>query len=365
VSSNLPDGAQKRDPSLDSLGSVAHLYDHNMAELIESERSKSAILQRSQDHREEMFRVIQSGEAIAFVGAGLSHPLYPTWSQFLEKLASKATEVTAKSVDPSNQTPEPDILEYAQALQTTFRDNSSIDQYFAIFGNEFGPKDGRCTDQQRKLIRLPFKGFVTTNYDEGLEQAALDCGERRTDCGVVIKPNDDHHLVSQFLIGLDDKTQPRRIAHLHGVHSQTRHIIFTRSDYENAYGVASTAPWKLHRKLLWALLATRRLVFVGTSLDDPYLNELLGLVSDDLWNWRQSIHYLVSPLDQRSITRQQNDEARFSDYGIRVVYFDNFDGTYSSLDQLFSEALARCGKEDSLQWLDSVNADVAATLRST
>jgi hypothetical protein len=159
-----------------------------MAELIESERSKNAILQRSQDHREEMFRVIQSGEAIAFVGAGLSHPLYPTWSQFLEKLASKATEVTGKSVAPSNQTPEPDILEYAQALQTIFRDNSSIDQYFSIFGSEFGPKDGRCTDQQRKLIRLPFKGFVTTNYDEDLEQAALDCGERRRDCGVVAAP---------------------------------------------------------------------------------------------------------------------------------------------------------------------------------
>jgi hypothetical protein len=326
---------------------------------------KDAILLANQKHRQAMFHLIESGEAIGFVGAGLSHPLYPTWQEFLETLENKAVELTHMPISLGKGLSKGNVLDYAEAIKRHFSDHASIEQYFAIFGTEFAPKHGRCTEQQKKLLRLPFKGFVTTNYEESLEQAAHDCGETRRDCSVVIKPDDDHHLVTRFLLGLDDKIQPRRIAHLHGIHSETRQIIFTRSEYEHAYGVGDGGSWQLHRKLIWALLATRRLVFVGTSLDDPYLNQLLEMVADDLWKWGQPIHYLVSPLDAQSIARQQSDQARFNNYGICVVYFDNFDGTYRGLDQLINEAVARCGKSDAAQWLESVNADVEKTLRPT
>ena len=326
---------------------------------------KDAILLGSQSGREAMFHLIQSGEAIAFVGAGLSQPLYPTWQQFLETLEKKAVEMTGKPISLAEGLSGADVLDYAEAIKRHFCEHASTDQYFAIFGTQFGPKPDRCTEQQKKLLRLPFKGFVTTNYEESLEQAAHDSGETRRDCSVVIKPDADHHLVSRFLLGLDDKNEPRRIAHLHGIHTETRDIIFTRSDYEHAYGAVERGLWTLHRKLLWALLATRRLVFIGTSLDDPYLNRLLEMVAGDLWNWGQTIHYLVSPLDERTIARQQSDQDRFSKYGICVVYFDNFDGTYRGLDHLINEAVARCGKADAAQWLESVNADAEKILRPT
>jgi hypothetical protein len=334
-----------------------------MTERSTSAPSTDTSSQNEAQDREAMFQLIESGEAIAFVGAGLSKPLYPTWSEFLQKLANKAVELTRKPISLGPGLSESDVLDYAEAIKRHFNDHASIDHYFAIFGTEFGPQAGRCTEQQKKLLRLPFKGFVTTNYEESLEQAAHDCGETRRDCSVVIKPDDDHHLVTRFLLGLDDKTQPRRIAHLHGIHSETRQIIFTRSEYEHAYGTSRDGSWTLHRKLLWALLATRRLVFIGTSLDDPYLNELLGMVAADLWKWGQPIHYLVSPLDQHSIARQESDRARFNEYGISVVYFENFDGTYRGLDQLINEAVARCGKPEATQWLESINADVESSLR--
>ena len=37
--------------------------------------------------------------------------------------------------------------------------------------------------------------------------------------------------------------------------------------------------WTLHRKLLWAVLATRRVVFIGFSMEDPYFDNMLETVS--------------------------------------------------------------------------------------
>ena len=112
------------------------------------------------------------------------------------------------------------------------------------------------------------------------------------------------------------------------------------------------------------MLATRRLVFVGTSLEDPYLKALLRVVAEYLWNWGQSIHYAIVPLDERSIRRQENDEAEFLRHGVRSVYYDNLNGTYQALDQLINEALERCGMQNITGWLEDVNTEAERTLRS-
>ena len=321
-----------------------------------------------------MLELIESREAIAFVGTGLSSPLYPTWLTLLRKLAEKAETVTGAPFHAPTGISEMDALDYAEALQEHFRKHdASLNQYYSIIGREFSGIAERCTDRQRNLVRLPFKGFVTTNYDEALEEAMLDCGVKRANCGIVIKRDEDHHTISEFLLSLDDSRQIKRVAHLHGSWDETKHMILSRSDYDRAYGSAHSAAdsgsvtrpdqWPLHRRLVWALLATRRMVFLGTSLDDPYLKALLRAVATDLWNWDQSIHYAVLPLDNESVRRQQNDEAEFIRHGVRIVYFDNLDGTYRSLDQLINEALARCGKQNVSAWLESVNAETERTLR--
>src|SRR5439155_2940776 len=176
------------------------------------------------------------------------------------------------------------------------------------------------------------------------------------------------------LLSLDNSMRPKRIAHLHGSWRETRHMILSRSDYERAYGgvrrtdaatvTARPDEWPLHRRLVWALLATRRLVFVGTSLEDPYLKALLRAVAEDLWNWGQSIHYAIVPLDERSIRRHENDEAEFLRHGVRSVYYDNLNGTYQALDQLINEALERCGMQNITGWLEDVNTEAERTLRS-
>jgi hypothetical protein len=344
---------------------------------VQSEDNRSvaaAILEKNKRHRDDMLQLVESREAIAFVGAGLSSPLYPTWLALLRKLAEKCENITGAPFTAPAGISEMDALDYAEAVQEHYRKHdASLSQYYSIIGREFRGLAERCTDRQRSLVQLPFKGFVTTNYDEALEEAMLDCGVKRANCGIVIKRDEDHHTVSEFLLSLDDNRQFKRVAHLHGSWKETKHMILSRSDYERAYGGARNITevdpavqpeqWPLHRRLVWALLATRRMVFFGTSLGDPYLKALLQTVANDLWNWDQSIHYAIFPLDSDSLRRQQNDEAEFIRHGVRIVYFDNLDGTYSSLDQLINESLARCGKQSVSAWLESVNAETERTLR--
>lgn len=322
-------------------------------------------------HREAMLRLIESGEAIAFVGAGLSRPLYPAWLGFLKKLAEEASSMTGVVFKPPPGVTEMDLLGYAEAIQQHCRNHDpSLIGYYAIIGRSFGGVPERCTDKQRRLVRLPFRGFVTTNYDEGLEEALLDAGSKHANCRVVIKREDDHHTVSDFLLSLNDGSKHLRVAHLHGIHDQTRHIILTRSDYAKAYLTPLTErdprrldDWPLHRKLVWALLATRRLVFFGTSLDDPVLKGVMEAVARDLWTGGQAIHYAVLSLDTDSLNRLQSEQAELRRYGVQAVYYENLDGTYAALDQLIGEALERCGKQDPMQWLEDVNQETENSLK--
>lgn len=259
-------------------------------------------LRQNSARREAVLSLISSGEAIAFVGAGLSSPLgYPSWSALLGKLHAQAQQIA--TFDPPEHIKQ-HVLQYAEVIKEHFKKSEGgIDQYRSILGREFGPRqDGEnCTCTHRLLVRLPFRGFVTTNYDECIEDAlrgyAVDMlGRSRPDPGVIIKANKaDSHRVSLFLRSISDKAGKNQsyVAHLHGRHDDTQNVILTANDYLQAYDRAAQSDKgpldnrfvPLHRQLAWSLFATRRMVFVGCSMDDPYIKALLDTVAYDLWEW--------------------------------------------------------------------------------
>jgi len=331
------------------------------------------ILNKNVEHRKAMLDLIASMEAIAFVGAGLSVPCgYPPWRTLLDQLRTEAEALA--TFQPPNGVTVSNPLDYAEAIQRHFEQHSgSLSRYYSVLGRAFGQK--QCSEVQQRFVRVPFKGFVTTNYEDTLEQALALAGNKLTNRSVVVKcGNEDSHKVSEFLLSLDaDAAQPRRVAHLHGIENQTKHIILSASDYRRAYGFVepnangqSQAPeWTLHRKLVWSLLATRRLVFFGCSLEDPYLTALLRAVADDLWNYGQPVHYAIISLDPDKVSSAHANEAQFlSKFGVQIVYYNNSDGTHTGLDQLINEALGRCGKSPGMGWLEDVNRETERSLRA-
>ena len=309
-------------------------------------------LQENQQFRAEMLSLIASGEALGFIGAGPSAALdYPSWPKLIDILSVEARGIGTLTVDDNAKA---DALLHAEAIQHFFKDHGKLSQYKSILGREFAPKNGDgCTETHRRLVALPFRGFVTTNYEPCIERAlianAVAKGQMPSVEVCVIKASDtDRHMVSRFLRSIADGQGPhsRKIAHLHGHYSDVDNIILSASDYTHAYGfefkngeiIKSPQKATLHCQLSWALFACRRMVFFGCSMDDPYVRALLDAVSTDLWEFGQPIHFVVLPLDSKKLESIDNEMDTFRRYGLQVVLFDNWNGDFQELDLLLLEA---------------------------
>jgi hypothetical protein len=316
---------------------TAHASLNNEAQLIDQKLAANG------KHRTAMMELIASGESIAFVGAGLSVPLgYPGWTALLSVLEAEAT-----ALGEFTATDGPGLLR-AQSAKVHFAKKGQISLYHSMLGREFGPRTVNCTDTHRRLVGLPFRAFVTTNYEDGVETALLqhsDDERRSASPTIIIKPGDeDRHRVSLFLRSLTEPRGQRLVGHLHGHHSDTRNIILAQDDYDAAYGSGQAGhKTTLHRHLVWALFATRRLIFTGCGMDDPPVRELLGLVATGLWETRTPMHYVILPLDRQSLDKAESTAAFFKKFGLQVVYYDNQKGDHSLLTTLFDETLVRVG----------------------
>ena len=167
---------------------------------------------------------------------------------------------------------------------------------------------------------------------------------------------DTPRLIHEFLLARsNDPRIPQRIAHLHGMYKNPTSIILSINDYIKAYGlqvaedrkqVNQKEVWTLHRKLLWAVLATRRVVFVGFSMEDPYFNKMLEIVSADLWGWNKSIHFAVMgiPPEDAEAAKDSKDKAKRlkNNYGVETVFYKVFKDSHQRLEDLFTEIAGQC-----------------------
>ena len=192
--------------------------------------------------------------------------------------------------------------------------------------------------------------------------------------------DDSTRRVSEFLASLNrDSGVPRRIAHLHGRYDRPKSIILTDGDYVDKYqsrfneaqrqairdvfrdrtvgpqaisveGLIDqlelgAPPWSLHRKLLWSILAMRRVVFIGFGLNDPYLGQMLELVTDDLWRWKEDHQFAIMALPDVATAASKSAAERFqSKYAVGVVFYENREAQrHEGLNTLIEEIAISCG----------------------
>ena len=307
------------------------------------------------ERKHELIKLIDSGEAILIVGAGSSKRIdYPDWSCLLKKLENLAVR-WGDGFQPNEGKSESAPLVYAEEIKSSMYRAGNLGKYHALLYRLFNQKDPPFDNFHRRLVSLPFRGILTTNYDPVLE-AALHKVEP--------SPDPDRSLVvdgsfpapvHEFLMEMLDKSIPRRIAHLHGKFTPPDSIILSLEDYERAYGLKLNTnqeqedfKWTLHRKLLWALLATRRVVFIGFSMEDPYIKRILYAVSKDLWGWDKSTHYAILGLspDRNEYSKVNNLKG---ECGIDTVFYQVFDDPlgdpHQGLYDIVAEIAEECGVE--------------------
>jgi len=305
--------------------------------------------------KEDLIEFIRSGESILMAGAGCTGNLYPAWPVFVDKMKT-AAEAHGPGFTPTSN----DFLDFADEVKNWM----GQDKYYALISTTFGPGEELYEQHHQILCRLPFRGITTTNYDLVLESALNS-----------IKPHPNYSLhfegttkveIHRYLMSLNyNKNLPKRVAHLHGVYNQQASIVLSRTEYEEKYGFslinqsdsfydkvkeemskeefkhALTSygyEWTLGRKLLWSLLATRRIVFMGFGMSDPYFKQMLEFVKDDVGTYYSESHFLVLRVTKGDYQRSIDFSERMSNnYGIQTVFYFDEEKDYSGLSKFISE----------------------------
>lgn len=214
---------------------------------------------------------ILSRSCVIFVGAGLSKPAgLPSWVELSRAMAKSAS-----------CPPDMDPLLVAQAFEVS-QGRAALNRFLK---DRLAPeKDGdiRCYDL---IAKLPVRVFVTTNYDNFLEDALKRAG--RSCLRAVIDQG-----LSQWV-----PNQDTLLLKLHGSLDAGQYVI-TENDYqsfEREYPGAVS--------VLLHLLTTNTFLFVGCSLTDPGFRRVYDL---SRWllrkNYRQHFVLKIGKADAISET---------------------------------------------------------------
>ena len=335
----------------------------------------------NEERKHELIDLVASGEAVLIVGAGSSARVrYVTWEGLLKELENLADQC-GSDFERNEEKRREKPLEYAEDIKSHIEKTDDIGKYYNLLYELFQPNAQGYDEFHRLLVDLPFRGILTTNYDTVLEEALLgkkNEAEREDkpippidESPLVIGP-DAPRLIHEFLLSRNnDPYIPQRVAHLHGLYRYRESIILSADDYIKNYGMrveqtgedpGNEDRWTLHRKLLWAVLATRRVVFVGFSMEDPYFNKMLEIVSNDLWGWNKSIHFAVMGISTGDVedTKDSKDKAkRLKDkYGIATVFYEVFEDSHQRLEDLFVEIVGQCeSRERSIEIAQDLSDD--------
>jgi hypothetical protein len=309
----------------------------------------------------ELIDLIASGEALALIGAGVSIPAgYDSWPGFLGKLTDRARALNpGVEIDYAPVSPV-EYLVRAEQIRDHITGVVGRDGFFDEIGRIFYRTDETIRRSLQpfhsELAGLPFRAFLTTNFDEVLE-VSLDrirpAAGRPT--GVSIYNSPDRRIISPAVRSIADPGSIRHVLHLHGIYWSGSGIVLCGDDFRAAYGIPELAPGSATSErlrspitpsnrrptplfmLTASLLATRRVVFIGFSLDDAYFTEVLQRVSDTLWEWGSSMHFAIMPIEALKATAQRlrAQELKMR-MGVETVFCEVVDGDHSELYSLVS-----------------------------
>lgn len=167
--------------------------------------------------------------------------------------------------------------------------DASSQRYFSLLADTFGPPRQIKPVYERFLAALrQIKGasIVTTNVDEALERSLPDFE--------LVQRSDLARTVTSVA------TRTPFIGKLHGTISSVTSTVFTTQDY------ASLVADGCYIEVLRSLLTTCSVVFIGYSLRDQYLFDLLARTSQLLSLFGDGPHFLISAEDRLELPESVN-----------------------------------------------------------
>jgi hypothetical protein len=265
--------------------------------------------------RRDLIDLVNEGNAWAFMGSGVSVDSgYPTWVGLIEGALRALDEKSADRIRADGR------FMKAQGDKNYPRAFSRMQ---AIVGDR--PKTeglvkaqlserpvGRLVGQ---LVRWPFAGYITVNYDDLIERALESAGE----AGWLAVGNTDDEVKKV------SGDVPRVVWHVHGavkLDGKSR-LVLAEEDYDDLYLRDS---WVM--RTLRGLLQHRRVVFFGFGFQDQEVVRLIKSVGMMCHPARPAFAFLSGVSGSENIAKREELLER---YNVDVVPYDVVDTSHERL----------------------------------
>ena len=166
------------------------------------------------------------------------------------------------------------------------------------------------TSIHRAIVELPVRFLATINYDDLLESAytELHLGKKRYDFVTYDKPGD---IASYFYRDIPF------VLYCHGrARTNAEKVILSDGDYRSL--IQSQVGYQ---SILQTLFTTTSFLFVGTSLNDPDIQLLMGFLHNS-FHGKTPPHYAIVPASERESAEINQ---LFHDFKMNVIPLDDTD----------------------------------------
>lgn len=278
---------------------------------------------RNQRARQKLVAALRTNRAYALTGAGVSWWAgYKLWPGVLNSLAADVDERypgehNTDVILQNNGDPLLCAQKLGKILGDRFRD---------FIRREFGPRDKPPHDVLLRLIALPFRHFLTLNFDDSIENAHRIVGKNcpSVTCSEVRE-------MSAFL--LERETKPRQMVHLHGLYSDPiERIALAERGYDWLYSQT------IFKKFFWSIFSSHTLVFMGLGFQDMDLNIAMRDAGRDL-ETTDLTHFALVGIepDQNDQEVRNNFKGRFL---IEPVFYPVVNNDHSEFVNLINGLLS-------------------------
>jgi hypothetical protein len=247
---------------------------------------------------------------LALIGAGASVASgYPSWGDLLEALEERIK----RSATPNTVSPKlkmvldklGDPAWHAEELVRRLGDQAFCQYIQDTFQS---PKPPLAVSEVHKaLATLGFRHYLTTNYDPCMEEALHQAG--RTCCPIYWS---DAGQVGSFFGALSDPSAMPCVAYIHGRYDRPSEVVLTETSYRIYLD-------EIFERRLLAIFMTQPVVFIGFSMTDPELGQLMRVVRATMGS-STTRHFGI--FGYRTADERELIQRRMLDkYGVRAVFY--------------------------------------------
>ena len=265
----------------------------------------------------DLINRIKEGKCILFAGAGTSLDAgLPSWYDLLKSMIE---QVDSYGGLESDQKKELNLLmsQHCFSIVAEFCKENLGKRGFADFIQEKLDTRHKVSLTHNLLAEIPFKGAITSNYDDFIEKAHKNCQ--------IILPEDINKLDQGTMASLFKKeTFP--VFKIHGSYKDPESIILTDYDYRNIIFRKTQ-----YRENLRQLFSDKSLLFIGFSFEDSNINLLLQeifTVTEGMANSHYAFINDIGNIKKEFFWKSRN---------IRVILYQTIDGSHFVLGKMLEK----------------------------